>query len=186
MANLDAFSAQIVRMVREMPDEAILELVKHQLGAFLAPHAHANGSRLPPMDGRPKKKPDARGKSKGRGDPRWARPIVHQVEREQMLDSIEQMVRASSGLSASEVAESSGIPQARAAAALKELKLAQRIYQGGDRRFARYASDAKLAEQASLTARKNASGPTLRNEMNRSRSPARIKSGVAVRGPRSS
>ena len=32
--------------------------------------------------------------------------------------------------------------------------------QGGDRRFARYAADAKTAEQASLNARKTASGPS--------------------------
>ena len=34
MPNIDAFSAQIVKLVREMPDEAILDLVKHQLGAL--------------------------------------------------------------------------------------------------------------------------------------------------------
>jgi len=52
------------------------------------------------------------------------------------------------------------VPQTRVAAALKDLKLAKRICQGGDRRFARYAGDLKTAEQASLSARKNASGPT--------------------------
>ncbi len=78
-----------------------------------------------------------------------------------MLDTVERVVKASSGLSASDVARAAGIPQPRAAAALKELKLAQRIFQGGDRRFARYAGDAKVAEQASATARKNAKGPTL-------------------------
>jgi len=31
MANIGAFSAQIVAMVRNMPDEAILDLVRHQL-----------------------------------------------------------------------------------------------------------------------------------------------------------
>jgi hypothetical protein len=72
---------------------------------------------------------------------------------------VERIVKQSQGVSASDVAKSAGIPQTRAAAALKELKLAKRIFQGGDRRFARYAGDSKAAEQASLNARKNASGP---------------------------
>ena len=37
MAVIDAFSAQIVDLVRRMPDEAILELVRHQLGAISGP-----------------------------------------------------------------------------------------------------------------------------------------------------
>ena len=78
-----------------------------------------------------------------------------------MLDGVERIVRAGSGVSASDVARLANIPQTRAAAALKELKLAKRIFQGGDRRFARYAGDSKVAEQASTTARKNAKGPTL-------------------------
>ena len=87
-----------------------------------------------------------------------------------MLDSVEQIVKAGSGVSASDVARLAGIPQTRAAAALKELKLAKRIFQGGDRRFARYASDPKTAEQASTTARKNAKGPTLPSPRNGGRS----------------
>jgi hypothetical protein len=82
------------------------------------------------------------------------------AQRQETLDKVERIVKGSSGLSASEVAKQAGIPQTRAAAALKELKLAKRIFQGGDRRFARYAGDSKTAEQASIMARKNAAGPT--------------------------
>jgi hypothetical protein len=78
-----------------------------------------------------------------------------------MLDKVEEIVKAGAGLSASEVARAAGIPQTRAAAALKELKIGKKIYQGGDRRFARYAGDAKTAEQASTHARKTAKGPTV-------------------------
>ena len=83
-----------------------------------------------------------------------------------MLDNVERIVRAGGGLSASDVARLASIPQTRAAAALKELKLAKRIFQGGDRRFARYAGDSKVAEQASTTARKSAKGPTLPSPRN--------------------
>ena len=62
-------------------------------------------------------------------------------------------------MSASEVAKSAGVPQSRASSALKELKLAKRIFQGGDRRFARYAGTASGAQAASDGARRNASGP---------------------------
>jgi hypothetical protein len=79
--------------------------------------------------------------------------------RQEILTVVERVVKGASGLAASEVAKAAGVPQSRAAAALKELKLAKRIFQGGDRRFARYAGDAKTAEAASLYARKHAAGP---------------------------
>ncbi len=57
------------------------------------------------------------------------------------------------------VEEGGGVPQPKAASALKQLKLAKRIVQGGDRRFARYAGDLKTALAASEQARSTASGP---------------------------
>jgi len=68
-------------------------------------------------------------------------------------------VKGASGLSAREVAKAAGVPQPRAASALKELKKAERIFQGGERRFARYGASAAAAERASLDARKGASEP---------------------------
>ena len=82
--------------------------------------------------------------------------------RTELLDKVEKIVRGSSGLSSSQVAKASGVPQPRAAAALKELKLAKRIFQGGYRRFARYAGDAKAATAASQHARTTASGPVVK------------------------
>jgi hypothetical protein len=93
---------------------------------------------------------------------------------------VERIVKASSGVSASDVAKSAGIPQTRAAAALKELKLEKRIFQGGDRRFARYAGDAKQAELASVTARKNASGPTTNGSKKAGRGQPKRSNGAAA------
>jgi DNA-binding transcriptional regulator GbsR (MarR family) len=62
-------------------------------------------------------------------------------------------------LSASEIAKKTKLPQSRVASAVRELKAAKRIFQGGDRRFARYAGDPKTALRASTNARKNAAGP---------------------------
>jgi len=159
----DAFSAQIIELVRRMPDEAILELVKNRLG--MAPF-RGLGSRAHEPRSRSARSAAAGAKSKRRarpptprnGQPRRATAVSQ--ERKETLDNVERVVKASSGISASEVAKASGIPQPRAAAALKELKLEKRIFQGGDRRFARYAGDTKVAEAASLAARTTASGPT--------------------------
>lgn len=166
----DAFSRQIVELVRKMPDDAILALVKNQLGAVTGDVALA--APTPPRRGRARPAPKAapapkpapaaakRGTAPKRRPGRPRKSQAASAERQETLDAVERIVKGSSGLSASEVAKQAGIPQTRAAAALKELKLAKRIFQGGDRRFARYAGDAKTAEQASMTARKNAAGPT--------------------------
>jgi hypothetical protein len=153
MARMDPFSAQIVRFVRGLPDEALLELVKQKLGVLGVPAAKRDGrgevASLPKAKGNTEKKRTAQGRRSAPPSP----------ERREMLDEVERIVRAGSGISASEVARSAGIPQTRAAAALKQLKLAHRIFQGGDRRFARYAGDAKTAEKASVVARQTAKGP---------------------------
>ena len=163
---MDAFSAQIVKFVREMPDEALLELVKQKLGVIHAAVSRSNEAR----NSAPARAASAATqKSKGKNNPSrethrptGARPPPMSPDRQAVLDAVEQVVMAGNGVSASDVARDADIPQTRAAAALKELKLAKRIFQGGDRRFARYAGDPKTAEQASDTARKNAKGPLVR------------------------
>jgi len=171
----DAFEQQIVELVRKMPDTAILALVKDKLGvatggAVAAPLVEAAATR---RRGRPARvaapapapapvKAAAPAKREAPAKRKPGRPkktAALSAERQEVLNTVERIVKASSGVSASDVARQAGIPQTRAAAALKELKLAKRIFQGGDRRFARYAADHKTAEQASLNARKTAAGP---------------------------
>jgi hypothetical protein len=173
MATTDAFQQQIVRMVREMPDDAILALVKDRLGgvagsvgAAASPLVEAAATRRRGRPARaaaaptPTKAPARREAPAKRKPGRPKKTAALSAERQEVLNSVERIVKSSNGVSASDVARQAGIPQTRAAAALKELKLAKRIFQGGDRRFARYAGDAKTAEQASLNARKTASGPS--------------------------
>ena len=161
----DAFSAQIVELVRRMPDEAILELVKNRLGMApfraLGQEGHGRRARATHVA---EVEPAASRRKRASAPPvakaaRPARTAALAPDRTEILESVERVVKASSGVSASEVARAAGLPQPRAAAALKELKLEKRIFQGGDRRFARYAGDAKVAEAASLAARTSASGP---------------------------
>jgi hypothetical protein len=166
----DAFSQQIVDLVRKMPDEAILALVKNQLGAVTGEVSLVAAAAVPPRRGGSRARAGVaqskassvaakRGAAPKRRPGRPRKSPAASAERQETLNAVERLVKASSGVSASEVARQAGIPQTRAAAALKELKLAKRIFQGGDRRFARYAGDAKAAEQASANARKNAAGP---------------------------
>lgn len=194
MANMDAFSAQLVKLVRAMPDAALLDLVKNQLDkivpgsaplAAAVPSAAAAPAAAPaarrrgrppraaaaapapaaPAAPAPAAKPAAASGKRGVAPPPKRRPgrprrsAAATEDRADALGLVEQIVKAGAGMSASDVASEAKIPQTRAAAALKELKLAKRIFQGGDRRFARYAGDQKTADQASINARKNAAGP---------------------------
>jgi hypothetical protein len=170
MPQMDAFSAQIVKFVREMPDEALLDLVKQKLGVLGVPAARRDGRGAVPVAPAPLKaspRAPTNPKAKRAGAAEKRRPAEMRrapppsAERTEMLDAVERIVKAGSGVSASDVARAAGIPQTRAAAALKLLKTAKRIFQGGDRRFARYASDPKAAEHASSVARKSAKGPAL-------------------------
>lgn len=206
MATLDAFSQQIVKLVRSMSDDAILALVKHQLGvggrgAGKGLAVVAAASRPGPKPGkrrrgRPKKaaaakapvaapkpaaapvaakkaapaKPGPKPKAKAvkkAAAPKKARAARGGADRHELLGVVERVIKSGGGMAASEVAKAAGIPQSRATVAIKELKLAKRIFQGGDRRFARYAGDARTAQQASENARKTAAGPILKGKKKR-------------------
>jgi hypothetical protein len=168
MANIGAFGAQIVAMVRSMPDEALLDLVKHQLDVFTG--GASSGPRAPARRGRAARAAVAApARAKRGGKRRGRRAAPPSAERAAALEAVEKIVKSSSGVSASDVARAAKIKQTRAAAALKELKIAKRIFQGGDRRFARYAGDAKTALQASQHARTTASGPKVARKAKRRR-----------------
>lgn len=158
MANLDPFTAKIVEYVRSLPDEALLELVRAHLGSGGAVQLVSGGTgqkrggvkRAVTAAAAPAPK---QGRKKTRGKRASAE------ERQEILETVEGLVKKSRGVSSSEVAKKAGVPKSRVTAALRELKSARRIFQGGERRFARYAADAKTAKNASLRARKTASGP---------------------------
>jgi hypothetical protein len=83
-------------------------------------------------------------------------------EKASLFEKVEKVVKSSEGLAASEIARAVGVEQNRVATVLKELKHEGRIFQGGDRRFARYAASQDAADLASITARNTASGPALK------------------------
>ncbi|MCA9621014.1 MAG: hypothetical protein KC731_18455 [Myxococcales bacterium] len=140
-----------------MPDEAILELVKNQLsGVEAAPSLPRRAAAAPaaPARSAPARKARAPKRRAKRGGARRT-----SEGREQALSAVEAVIKSSKGLSASQIASKAKMPQTRVSSLVRELKAAGRVHQGGDRRFARYAGDAKTAEKASEEARKSASGP---------------------------
>jgi hypothetical protein len=196
----DAFEQQIVELVRKMPDQAILALVKDRLGAVVSTGAAAPSLVEAPATrrrGRPATRPvvpaaaapaparvPAKREAPAKRKPgRPKKTAALSAERQEVLNTVERIVKSSNGVSASDVARQASIPQTRAAAALKELKLAKRIFQGGDRRFARYAGDAKTAEQASLNARKTASGPSTAAAAKKAAAPKAPRKRAAAAAP---
>lgn len=167
MANMDPFSAQIVHFVRtEMSDEAILELVLNKLAPEAAEVA-AESARAPAAPRTTASRAKSRSKSKKATTKKAATPKQKanrkhggaRTDRSADMAKVESVIKGSKGLSASEIAKMAKLPQSRVSNLVRALKGEGRIFQGGDRRFARYAGDAKTATAASEHARKNASGP---------------------------
>lgn len=191
MATQDAFTSQILALVRRMPDDAILALVKNQLGALIG---GAAGAALAPKRGRkpgrpakakaaapapaptPKPKAKAKAKSKkpavkaakapsavkaapkvAKASPKKAGGRIRRsgAELQKALEIVERAVKNSKGVAVGQVVKATGMKKASVAAALKELRSGRRIFLAGDRRFARYAGDARTAEAASSAARKS-------------------------------
>jgi hypothetical protein len=130
MAKLDPFAAEIVKLVRNMSDEAILDLVRNQLGVVTATASPARA---------PKRK----------------RPQRNALARQEALVAIEAAVNGSHGMSAGEIAAATAISKTRLSGLVKELKDAGRIHMAGERRFARYAGDENTAQAANMAARGN-------------------------------
>ena len=148
MTKLDPFSLEIVRLVRNMSDEALLALVRNQLAS---PQAHAVAavpSKLQTTSAKPAQK-----RSKATRGRRTS------SKKQASLTVVERAVKASGGMSASQIAAKTGIPQARVGGLCRELKEAGRIHMAGSRRFARYAGAARTAQKASVSAHKSAKSP---------------------------
>ena len=67
------------------------------------------------------------------------------------------IVASSSGLGVGEIERQSGLSRSAVGSALKALKDQGRVFMGGTKRFARYATTQAAADQASLEARSGAS-----------------------------
>lgn len=71
-----------------------------------------------------------------------------------IVDKVFRIVSSREGVAVGDVVKTTGLERGSVAAALKALKEEGRIYMGGNRRFARYATSQAAADRASETARK--------------------------------
>lgn len=139
MPELDPFARQVVDMVRQMSDDAILDLVRKHLSVVVTPAAERTLAAQSVAKTKTKtKRPRARG------------------DRSELLAKVETLVHRSKGVGLADVAQGVGEPKSRVQAALRDLKQAGRIAVAGDRRFTRYAADAKTARESSKRARSGA------------------------------
>jgi len=167
MAQLDPIVSALVATIRNLSDHELLGLVRVHIDRLGTGRASAPAAPRPAAPAARKARKARKAAPKAAAPAKKAAPAKRKAggkrtkitnEAKAALSSkVESAVKGSSGLSASEIAKAVGAPQARVATVVKELKTAKRIFQGGDRRFARYAGDARTAESASLNARKNAS-----------------------------
>ena len=126
MANRTSFEQHLIDMVRQMPAEALLELVQGQLGVVGA----ATGRQV---------RPSRRASRNG-----------HALTDAAVLG----VVTAGQGLSLGEVAAAVGAEKAPTRAALRRLMERGAVHMAGERRFARYATTAAGAKAASRRARR--------------------------------
>ena len=174
MSKIDPFSAQLVALVRSMPDEAILALVRDQLGAVAAPAKKRATKPAPkkvvkrvvrktrkkvakrvakkPAKAAPKKRVVKKA-AKKKAVKKARAPRGTTAARAQQLAKVEKFVKSSKGVSLAQVAAATKLSKPQAAGVIRALKQDGKIHQGGDRRFARYGASKKAAEKASLAAR---------------------------------
>ncbi len=139
---MDTFAKQLVDMVRQMPDEAILELVKNHLEQG---NGVGDSGTVVTRSPAPAKKPRAKAKRRRRSS----------AGRAKLKEAILETVNASDGVALSDVAEAVGAPKTRVQPVLRALKDEGAIHQAGDRRLARYGRTKAIAEAASKAARKS-------------------------------
>jgi biotin operon repressor len=148
MTDLPLFAKQLVTMVRQMPDEPILQLVRNHLagGGDLESSGWSGTGRAVETSA-PATKPKAeRTKKAGR------RSVADRAKLEQ---SVLATIVASTGVSLGDVAAKLGAPKSRVAAAIRALKESGKIKQGGERRLARYAKTQAAATKASRAAQRS-------------------------------
>ncbi len=111
-----------------------------------------------PAAAKPKGKRAAKGAGKKAkaGAPRRKRST--EAERAQMLDNVHKAVAARQGMAAGEIERATKLSKPIVAAALRTLKEQGKVFMGGTKRFARYATSQEAADSASSDAKNKAQG----------------------------
>lgn len=139
MSDLNPFAKRLVDMVREMPDDLLLELVRDHL-------ASTGDANLSPARG-PAKSAPKRGRAARKGG-------RGKKSRSSLEAEVLDVVNRGDGLALADVAAAVGASKPRTSAALRALKASGAIHAAGDRRFTRYGKTKAIATAASKKARK--------------------------------
>jgi hypothetical protein len=164
------FDAELEELVskfaRDLADQ-IRALILRRLGIERAPAATparaavARGPRQQPQPppsvrGGAKRTASTKAATKGPVSERRGRARPTNEERAAAIERIARIVGNSGGLSVGEIERQSGLSRSVVGSALKALKDQGRVFMGGTKRFARYATTQQAADQASLEARRGA------------------------------
>ncbi len=154
----EAFESELERLVQRVANELardITALILRRLGMQGAEGPAAGTRALRTGAAAPGRRPVGRPPRKATKPPaRRARATSE--ERAVMLAEVERAVNGSSGMGLGDLERETGIARSTLANALKALKEEGRIFMGGTRRYARYASTQAAADRASLDARRGA------------------------------
>jgi DNA-binding transcriptional ArsR family regulator len=165
------FDAELEELVskfaRDLADQ-IRTLILRRLGIERAPAATparaavVRGPRQQPQPppsvrgGGAKRPASTKAATKGPVSERRGRARPTNEERAAAIERIARIVGNSGGLSVGEIERQSGLSRSVVGSALKALKDQGRVFMGGTKRFARYATTQQAADQASLEARRGA------------------------------
>lgn len=163
------FDAELEELVskfsRDLADQ-IKSLILRRLGIERTAAAPARSSAVvrgarqqpqpPPSVRGGAKRAAPKAAAKGPVSERRGRSRPTNEERLAAIDRIARVVGNSGGLSVGEIERQSGLSRSVVGSALKSLKDQGRVFMGGTKRFARYATTQQAADQASLEARRGA------------------------------
>lgn len=149
MSDLNPFAKRLVNMVREMPDELLLELVRDRLAS--AGDSDATSSNLRTSSVRASNAPTSKVPKGKRGAKKRRRGGKSRAALEAEVLAV---VNAGAGVALADVAEAVEASKPRLSAVLRSLREAGAIHAAGDRRFTRYGRTKAIATAASKRARK--------------------------------
>ena len=135
---MEKIRAEIANLIRSKPDDELIALVM--------------SDDVPVRDvGVMVTKPVvARTNGNGSRKPRQLKP-----EQSNAISLVLKVISKSTGISATQVADKTKLPRSHVTKAIAELKAQGEVFQGGERRFARYATTQEVANVASIASRNN-------------------------------
>lgn len=133
MKNLTAFEESLVNLVRKMPDEVLLKLIKNNLGAEISESASKAAAAPKSQAPKPNNFSDINDK-------------LTEVAKERMK-KIEGFISAHNGVATSEIVKGTGLPRSAVALTLMKLRTSGRIRMDGNRSTARYYKNNPLPDK---------------------------------------